>query len=156
MKIDEFINSIRNFDKRLNVYQYPKSLWVTYNSRTFVKVPLNAKTIFDCRINDELGELTDGIKITVSNKINKFLRTPIKERFPEKKYRLRWINDRDGHKNCLIINSDGVWEIVNYVDNSSAAGIFTESALEQLKKDNPRFAPAIDAMKKLVEVKNND
>ncbi|RMX27489.1 hypothetical protein [Limosilactobacillus reuteri] len=154
MKIDEFINSIRNFDKRLNVYQYPKSLWVTYNSRTFVKVPLNAKTIFDCRINDELEELTDGIKITVSNKINKFLRTPIKERFPEKKYRLRWINDNCGATNYVIFRDYSVWDFVE--NEKYMATIFTESELEQLKKDNPRFAPAIDAMKELVEVKNND
>ena len=151
MKIDEFINSIRNFDKQLNVYQYPKSLWITYNSRTFVKVPFNAKTIFDCRINDELEELPDGIKITVSNKINKFLRTPIKDRFPEKKFRLRWIDDSDGGKNYLD-NEGWAWT----VEWGTRARTFTESELEQLKDDNPSLAPAIDTMKELVEVKNND
>lgn len=149
MKIDEFINSIHNYDKQLNVYQYPKSLWVTYNSRPFIKIPFNAKTIFDCRINDELEELTDGIKITVSNKINKFLRTPIKERFPEKKYRLRWISDDGGSTNYLYLD-DYIW---HFTDVKSHAGVFTESKLDQLKKDNPRFAPAIDAMKE--EVKGN-
>lgn len=34
------------------------------------------------------------------------------------------------------------------------AEIFTESELNQLKKDNPRLAPAIDAMKEPAEDKD--
>ncbi len=34
--------------------------------------------------------------------------------------------------------------------------IFTEPELEQLKKDNPRLALAIDAMKEPVRRKNNE
>ena len=79
--------------------------------------------------------------------IEEFLHTPVKERFPEKKYCLRWIDDHDHCKNYLDLSSDGVWDFV--VDEIDAE-IFTESELEQLKTDNPHLAPAIDAMKEEV------
>lgn len=157
MKIDEFIKDIHKVDKSLNVYQYPNSMWVTYNSRTFVKIPFDAKTIFDCRINDEIGDLAEAIKIPVSNKINKFLATPLDERFPEKKYRLRWFDsdytedgcdepatylgrftDEFGKKCWLTYSLDGAEE-------------FTESQLEELKEENPLLASAVDVMKEPVE-----
>lgn len=81
------------------------------------------------------------------NLIDCFLHTPIKERFPEKKYRLRWIDDDDGDRNYLGITSD--WYLTNIIDDKKA--VFTESELEQLKRDAPRLAPAIDAMKEPAE-----
>ncbi len=81
------------------------------------------------------------------NLIDCFLHTPIDERFPEKKYRLRWIDDDDGDRNYLAITSD--WYLTNIIDDKKA--VFTESELEQLKRDAPRLAPAIDAMKEPVE-----
>ena len=83
--------------------------------------------------------------------IEEFLHTPVKERFPEKKYCLRWIDDHDHCKNYLNLNSDGVWD---FVDDEIDAVIFTESELEQLKTDNPHLALAIDAMKEPVEDKS--
>ena len=87
----------------------------------------------------------------LSTLIEEFLHTPVKERFPEKKYCLRWIDDHDHCKNYLNLNSDGVWD---FVDDEIDAVIFTESELEQLKTDNPHLAPAIDAMKEPVEDKS--
>lgn len=81
------------------------------------------------------------------NLIDCFLHTPIDERFPEKKYRLRWIDDDDGDRNYLAITSS--WYLTNIIDDKKA--VFTESELEQLKRDAPRLAPAIDAMKEPVE-----
>ena len=85
--------------------------------------------------------------------IEEFLHTPVEERFPEKKYRLRWFDDELGEtflgfSNGLIKN---YWSTFNAPTSNT---IFTESELEQLKKDNPRLAPAIDAMKE--EVKGNE
>ena len=80
--------------------------------------------------------------------IEEFLHTPINERFPEKKYRLRWIDDPNGAKNYLFIDENYLWESWQTGDKSAT---FTESALDQLKRDNPRLAPAIDAMKEPVE-----
>ena len=83
--------------------------------------------------------------------LDKYYQTPVKDRFSEKKYRLRWIDDQGHYKNYLNLNSNGEWV---FVDDEIDADIFTESELEQLKKDNSRFAPAIDAMKE--EVKDNE
>ncbi len=87
----------------------------------------------------------------VMDVVQRLLDTPVKERFPEKKYRLRWINDQGRCKNYLNLNSNGAWV---FMDDEIYAEIFTKSELEQLKKDNPRFAPAIDAMKE--EVKDDE
>lgn len=151
MKINEFIKDVHKIDKSLNVYQYPNSMWITYKARTLVKIPFDAKTIFDCRINDEIDDLTEGIKISVSNNINRFIATPLDERFPEKKYRLRWIDDRNGKTNYVYLDINATWHMITLGD---FADTFTESELEQLKKANPRLAPAIDCMKE--EVKDNE
>ena len=68
------------------------------------------------------------------NLIDCFLHTPIDERSPEKKYRLRWIDDEDGDRNYLVITSG--WYLTNIIDDKKA--VFTESELEQLKRDAPR------------------
>ncbi len=87
------------------------------------------------------------------NLITELEKTPVKERFPEKKYRLRWFDDELGEtflgfSNGLIKN---YWSTFNAPTSNT---IFTESELEQLKKDNPRLAPAIDAMKEPAEDKD--
>lgn len=86
----------------------------------------------------------------VMDVVQRLLDTPVEERFPEKKYCLRWIDDHDHCKNYLDLSSDGVWD---FVDDEIDAVIFTESELEQLKTDNPHLALAIDAMKEPVEDK---
>ena len=78
--------------------------------------------------------------------LDKYYQTPVKDRFSEKKYRLRWINDGDGGRNYLDNDDDDWWS----AEDKSYAKQYTESELEQLKKDNPRLAPAIDAMKEPV------
>lgn len=148
MKINEFIKDVHKIDKSLNVYQYPNSMWITYKARTFVKIPFDAKTIFDCRINDEIDDLTEGIKISVSNKINRFIATPLDERFPEKRYRLRWLDDKDGTPEYIDFDSNAGW---NMWGDKNATDTFTESQLDQLKRDHPLFASVIDIMKELVE-----
>ena len=78
--------------------------------------------------------------------IDEFLQTPIDERYPEKKYRLRWVDDNDGTSNYLDYLA-GEWRLFANED----VHIFTETELQQLKINNPRLAPAIDAMKEPVE-----
>lgn len=80
------------------------------------------------------------------NLIDCFLHTPIDERFPEKKYRLRWIDDDDGFANYLDYY-DGKWSYGLMED----ARQYSQQELDKLKRENPRLAPAIDAMKEPVE-----
>ena len=79
--------------------------------------------------------------------IEEFLETPLKERFPEKKYRLRWLNDMDGDPNYADY-SHGIWFWKTHKVNAKT---YTEKELQQLKINNPRFASAIDVMKEPVE-----
>lgn len=84
----------------------------------------------------------------VMDVIQRLLDTPVNKRFPEKKYRLRWI-DSNGIPNYLD-NREGVWT----TESITNARCYTESELDQLKKDNSRLAPAIDAMKEPAEGKD--
>ena len=69
---------------------------------------------------------------------------------------MRWIDD-DAGKSFLGLygkttgHSDPFWFIFG---ETKLDAIFTESELNQLKKDNPRLAPAIDAIKE--EVKDDE
>lgn len=102
---------------------------------------------WDCLSNIEPQDLA-----RVMDVIQRLLDTPVKKRSSEKKYRLRWIDDRNGKANYVYLDIDATWRMVTL---KNFADIFTESELEQLKKDNPHFAPAIDAMKEPAEDKND-
>ena len=82
-----------------------------------------------------------------------FASTPINERFPEKKYCLRWFDDEFG-KTFLGFCKIGGKKYWSTFNTQTPKTIFTKSELEQLKKDNPRLAPAIDAMKEPAEDKD--
>lgn len=100
---------------------------------------------FDNCLDDDV-DVTDLAR--VMDVIQRLLDTPVNERFPKKKYRLRWI-DSNWIPNYLD-NRGGVWT----TESITNARCYTESELDQLKKDNPRLAPAIDAMKE--EVKDDE
>ncbi len=118
----------------------------------FLRFPTKAKT-WRSIIDDEdcLTDVEPQDLARVMDVVQRLLDTPVKDRFPEKKYHLRWIDDQSHYKNYLNLNSNGAWF---FVDDEIDAEIFTESELEHFKKDNLRFAPAIDAMKEPVEDKD--
>jgi hypothetical protein len=89
--------------------------------------------------------------------IAEYYQTPLDERKPEKKYRLRWIDGEDDNpRKETYLGMDDTFFNGSYWTTyfKSGAPTFTESQLEKLKRDNPRFAPAIDVMKE--EVKDDD
>ena len=151
MKIKEAVSRIENTSKSIFVWEREGYIHIAFNTFTVLVVPYEAKTMFDCHFVNPNIELPADIKAQISGIIGKFLRTPINERFPEKKYRLRWIDDRNGKANYVYLDIDATWRMVTL---KNFADIFTESGLEQLKKDNPRLAPAIDAMKEPAEDKD--
>ncbi|OYS87596.1 hypothetical protein CBG24_04575 [Limosilactobacillus reuteri] len=115
---------------------------------------LNTKAVNWDTVLKHWGGLTDVAPEDLARAmdvIQRLLDTPVEERFPEKKYRLRWIDDRNGKANYAYLDIDATWRMVTL---KNFADIFTESELEQLKKDNPHFAPAIDSMKE--EVKDDE
>lgn len=105
-----------------------------------------------CKDWDCLSDIKPQDLARVMDVVQRLLDTPVKERFPEKKYRLRWIDDRNGKANYVYLDMDATWHMVTL---KNFADTFTESELEQLKKDNPCLAPAIDAMKEPAEDKND-
>ena len=108
---------------------------------------------FDNCLDDDV-DVTDLAR--VMDVVQRLICTPVKERFPEKKYRLRWIDDDAGESFLGLYGKteghiDPYWFLFG---TSSFYTIFTESELEQLKRDNPRLVPAIEAMKE--EVKDDE
>lgn len=117
---------------------------------------LNTKAVNWDTVLKHWGGLTDVAPEDLARAmdvIQRLLDTPVEERFPEKKYRLRWIDDKLG-KTFLGFNNQWTEKFWSTYGDPTSNTIFTESELEQLKKDNPRFAPAIDAMKEPAEDKD--
>ena len=162
MKIKEAVSRIENTSKSIFAWEREGYIHIAFNTFTVLVVPYEAKTMFDCHFVNPNIELPADIKAQISGIIGKFLRTPINERFPEKKYRLRWIDDSDCSKNYIGLHRPTVnypiidWYITSTTDNklNNYHELWTESELEQLKKDNQRLAPAIDAMKEPAEDKD--
>lgn len=151
MKIKEFIEKVNEHDGMRAKKVYKRIAIGTPNNMGIFSIPEDATNFIEidtwATSNSLYWKKED--REYLSALIEEFLHTPVNERFPEKKYCLRWIDDHDHCKNYLNLYSDGVWD---FVDDEIDAGIFTESELEQLKTDNPHLAPAIDAMKEPVSV----
>lgn len=117
---------------------------------------LNTKAVNWDTVLKHWGGLTDVAPedlARVMGVIQQLLDTPVEERFPEKKYRLRWIDDKLG-KTFLGFNNQWTEKVWSTYGDPTSNTIFTESELEQLKKDNLHLAPAIDAMKEPAEDKD--
>lgn len=81
--------------------------------------------------------------------------TPVKERFEEQVWRLRWLHPdimQGDYSGYLCRDSNGFWKMTDRLDDAT---LFTSSDLEKLKAENPTFAPAIDAIKEPA-VKENE
>lgn len=149
MKIDEFIEKVNERDG-MRAKKTAEGIGIgTPNNIGIFNIPEDATNFIEidtwATSNSLYWKKPD--REYLSALIEEFLHTPINERFPEKKYRLRWITDDDGtlnyiHKLC------GSW---NWNTNKRDTKTFTEKELQQLKINNPRLAPAIDAMKEPVE-----
>lgn len=157
MKIKEAIEIINGTTSTVSAKESNNALRISSKNTEiygdwFLKMPMNA--ISWESIRKEWGGLSPNIKAIdlarVMDVVQRLLDTPIKERLPEKKYYLRWIDDKLG-KTFLGFNNQWTEKFWSTYGNPTSNTIFTESELEQLKRDNPRFAPAIDAMKEPAE-----
>lgn len=157
MKIKEalnFINTTMTVRAKVDddiMYVYEKSLGDDDWFMRFSLYHLGWSAItadFDNCLDDDASVMD---LARVMDVVQRLICTPVKERFPEKKYYLRWIDDGDNHKNYLSCNLDGEWDLVM---EKCEATIFAESGLNHLKLNNPLLAPAIDAMKELAEDKD--
>lgn len=156
MKIDEAVKFINGTNTAFAEVEDGDLIIFEHNRVSddwFLRFPTKAKT-WRSIIDDEdcLTDVEPQDLARVMDVIQRLLDTPVEERFPEKEYRLRWIDDKGRCKNYLNLNSNGAWV---FMDDEIYAEIFTESELEQLKKDNPHLAPAIDSMKEEVRTDEN-
>lgn len=155
MKIDEAVKFINGTNTAFAEVEDGDLIIFEHNRVSddwFLRFPTKAKT-WRSIIDDEdcLTDVEPQDLARVMDVIQRLLDTPVEERFPEKKYRLRWIDDRNRKANYVCLDMDATWHMITL---KNFADTFTESELEQLKKYNPHLAPAIDAMKE--EVKDDE
>ena len=148
MKIDEFIKKVNERDGMRAKKTAEGIVIGTPNNIGIFNIPEDATNFIEidtwATSNSLYWKKPD--REYLSALIEEFLHTPIKERFPEKKYRLRWIDDDDGFANYLDYY-DGKWSYGLMED----ARQYSKQELDKLKRENPRLAPAIDAMKEPAE-----
>ena len=153
MKIKEFIEKVNEHDEMRAKKVYKRIAIGTPNNMGIFSIPEDATNFIEidtwATSNSLYWKKED--REYLSALIEEFLHTPVEERFPEKKYRLRWIDDRNRKANYVCLDMDATWHMITL---KNFADTFTESGLEQLKKDNPHLAPAIDSMKE--EVKDDE
>ena len=106
-----------------------------------------SKVIFD--LNDELRD-------KIADLIDQYIATPVKERFPEKKYRLVVKRETSFHPKYVSNIITGFDELVFDLSiDEKEARIFSEKELNQIKKREPSLALAIDTMKEEVMTDEN-
>ena len=149
MKIDEFIEKVNERDGMRAKKTAEGIVIGTPNNIGIFNIPEDATNFIEidtwATSNSLYWKKPD--REYLSALIEEFLETPIDERYPEKKYRLRWLNDMDGDPNYADY-SHGTWFWKTHKVNAKT---YTEKELQQLKINNPRFASAIDIMKEPVE-----
>ena len=149
MKIKEFIEKVNDHDG-MRAKKTDEGIVIgTPNNMGIFNIPEDATNFIEidtwATSNSLYWKKPD--REYLSALIEEFLHTPIKERYRENKYHLRWINDDNGTSNYLC-NFGGTWD---WSLTKRNADVFTDKELQQLKINNPKLAPAIDAMKEPVE-----
>ena len=146
MRINEFIKKVNRND-RMEAEEVDGVITIYNDSdHEVIDIPNGATNLLEINFIESYSRYNFGkpSREYLSALIEEFLHTPINERFPEKKYRLRWIDDTNGSKN--YIECPDYWSFEGLHPET-----FTEQELNDLKNKHPRLALAIDAMKEPVE-----
>lgn len=163
MKIDEFIKKANEifyaecFSEDNDIYIYRTEQDMIDENKDgddmyyFMRISPRNKNLSLLIDPDWVPDDVKGLSL-LFNLLRELEETPVNERFPEKEYRLRWIDSKLQEGPATYLGRTRSGDSI-YWSTFSAFGaeVFTESELEQLKKDNPRLAPAIDAMKEPAE-----
>lgn len=155
MKIDETVKRLNAVSQSAGAYEYKneKKILVTWSTFTVLIVPYKAKTMFDCHFVNPHIELPADVKAQISGIIGKFLRTPIKERYPDKKYTIQAIANSD---DCYLNygKSSNLMTFFDDVETDYVKTRFTQSEIDELKQ---RPDLAIDWDKAIIkEVKDDE
>lgn len=153
MKIDELVEKLNEL-KSLRAKKQSDGILI-YSKQSigydfFFSLGYKSKSLTDVVFD---WRCLDGVKPAdlhkALNLVDCFLHTPIEERFPEKEWYLCIGVNSKGHKVYLVRDYDAR-EIVTNI-NKDCMSPFTDRQVEELKKEFPKLAPAIDAMKEPVE-----
>ena len=161
MKIDEAVKFINGTNTAFAEVEDGDLIIFEHNRVSddwFLRFPTKAKT-WRSIIDDEdcLTDVEPQDLARVMNVIQRLLDTPVKERFPEKKYRLVAKRETSFHPKYVSNIITGFDELVfDLSKDEKEARIFSEKELNQIKEREPSLAPAIDAMKEPVEDKDNE
>ncbi len=153
MKIDELVEKLNEL-KSLRAKKQSDGILI-YSKQSigydfFFSLGYKSKSLTDVVFD---WRCLDGVKPAdlhkALNLVDCFLHTPIEERFPEKEWYLCIGVNSKGHKVYLVRDYDAR-EIVTNI-NKDCMSPFTDRQVEELKKEFPKLAPSIDAMKEPVE-----
>ena len=159
MKIKEAVNRIESTSKSIFAWEREGYIHIAFNTFTVLVVPYEAKTMFDCHFVNPNLELPADVKARISGIIGKFLRTPVKERFPEKKYVLSAMRCAEGpvpvkqYVDAMNISTNNVELHFGFANEIANAMEFTQEELDSLSDFFPKAA--IDAMKEPAEDEND-
>lgn len=156
MKIDEAVKFINGTNTAFAEVEDGDLIIFEHNRVSddwFLRFPTKAKT-WRSIIDDEdcLTDVEPQDLARVMDVIQRLLDTPVKDRFPEKKYRLvakRETSFLEKYVSNIITGFDEL--VFDLSEDEKEARIFSEKELNQIKGREPSLAPAIDAMKEPVE-----
>ena len=162
MKIKEAIEIINGstrtvLAKESNGFLHIYHMDFKVNANWFLEIPIDA-TNWDSICSDWycLSNIEPRDLARVMDVIQRLLDTPVKERFPEKKYRLV------ANPNSLEQTGTYATKYVAYIQDGmdcfsfvyGGPTVFSEKELKQIEELHPNIAPAIDTMKE--EVKDDE
>lgn len=161
MKIKEAVNIINGTNTAFAEVEDGDLIIFEHNRVSddwFLRFPTKAKT-WRSIIDDEdcLTDVEPQDLARVMDVIQRLLDTPVKERFPEKKYQLVVKRENPFCSKYVSNIITGFDELVfDLSKDEKEARIFSEKELNQIKEREPSLAPAIDAMKEPAEGKTDD
>ena len=155
MKIKEFIEKINEHDG-MRAEDVEKGIVISTPNGIF-SIPEDATNFIeiDTWVTSNSLYWNKADREYLSALIEELLYTPIKERFPERKYYLCVFSkkealERRGESEAIWVNHIGSSDDCFRIDYGPKTA-FTEETLNNIKKSLPFIASAIDAMKKPVE-----
>lgn len=158
MKIDEavdIINGTTTVKAKYNNHSiFVCFKFLPFDGHCFLALRADVKT-WDCvtLVSGAIDEVIPEDLARVMDTVQRLLDTPVKERFPEKKYRLV------ANPNSLEQTGTYATKYVACIENSmdsfsfiyGGPTIFSEKDLKQIEESHPNIAPAIEAMKEEVK-----
>lgn len=156
MTTEELINKL---SERVTVAQFKKSgdikklMIIDNRGNAILRIPVAATNWLELEfVGDQLvaNPFDKSVREYISTQISKYLNTPLEKRELKKKYRLRWMDDENGHANYMSFEDDGAW----YLSPRESARLYTNKELGELKQTYPGLISAIEAMK--VEAKSDE